>query len=181
MSDTFDPKNPRPQTRREILESGQCERDIMGRPMVHTTITEPLPDIEESNYPEVPAREVPINGLELKHRSVVIGAFTMVLISVITFFIPGFNALLGGLFGGFFARRWGRAFAAAAIASVAVPAFFAFLYGWDTPDMLYLFYGLGFWGWSIINAVCMFIGAAAGVYSCPLAERRGFQRELPVR
>ncbi|WNG51164.1 hypothetical protein F0U60_48820 [Archangium minus] len=181
MSETFDPKNPRPRTRREILESGQCDRDLMGRPEILTTATEPLPDIEETSYREVLVRDVPTNGLEIRHRGVVIGAFTMVLISAITFFIPGFNALLGGLFGGFFAKRWGRAFAAAAISSVAVPALFAFLYGWDTPDMLYLFYGLGFWGWSVLNAVGMFIGAAAGVYSCPLAERRRLRRELPVR
>ncbi|QRK10163.1 hypothetical protein JQX13_08725 [Archangium violaceum] len=181
MSETIDPKNPRPQTRREVLERGTREHPVQGGPMIHTTATEPLPDIVESNYREELVRETPANGMELRHRGVAIGAFTMVLISSITFFIPGLNALLGGLFGGFFARRWGRAFAAAAIASVAVPALFAFLYGWDTPDMLYLFYGLGFWGWSLLNAAGMFIGAAAGVYSRPLAERRRFRREISVR
>jgi hypothetical protein len=178
MSEPIDPNNPRPRTRREVLEDAQCERGILGGREIRTTAAEPLPDIEESTYRDVLVRETPTNGVEIQHRGFVISAFTMVFLAVILFFAPGLNSLLAGAFGGFFARRWGRAFAAAAFASVAVPAFFAFLYGWDTPDLLYLFYGLGFWGWSLLNAVGMFIGAASGVYSRPVADRRGFRRDV---
>lgn len=178
MSDTVDPKNFKPRTRREALENVECERGLLGGREIRTTATEPLPDIEETTYREVLVREAPADGLPILHRGFIISAFTMVLIGVVTFFAPGLNALMAGAFGGFFAKRWKRAFAAAAFASVAVPAFFAFLYAWDTPDMLYLFYGLGFWGWSVLNAVCMFLGAAAGVYSRPLEDRRGFRREI---
>ncbi|PTL83083.1 hypothetical protein [Vitiosangium sp. GDMCC 1.1324] len=178
MSEPIDPKNPKPLTRREILESGEYERDFMGRPEVRTTVAEPLPDIEETSYHDVLVREVPTEGLSLKHRAFAIAAFTMVLLSISTYFAPGFNGLLAGAFGGFFAKRWRPALQAAVFASVAVPAFFAFLYAWDTPDMLYLFYGLGFWGWSVLHAVCVFIGAAAGVYSRPEEDRLGIRREV---
>ncbi|MFL5351723.1 hypothetical protein [Archangium sp.] len=175
MSDIVDPNRPR--TRREVLEDAECQRGILGGRELRATATEPLPDIEETTYREVLVREAPSDGLPILRRGLVIATFTMVFIAAILFFAPGFNALMAGVFGGFFARRWGRAFVAAALASVAVPAFFAFLYGWDTPDMLYLFYGLGFGGWSLLNAVCMFIGAAAGVYSRPLADR-GLHRDV---
>ncbi len=177
MSETIDPQGPKPRTRREILEDKNCERGVWG-PEVHATASEPLPDIQETGYHGVLVRESPTEGVVIQHRGLVIGAFTMVFMSTILFFAPFLNSLMAGAFGGFFAKRWGRAFGAAAIASVAVPAFFAFFYGFfDTPDFYNLFYGLGFWGWTALHVVGMFIGAASGVYSRPLAERRGLRRE----
>ncbi|MGZ3457289.1 MAG: hypothetical protein ACXU86_02170 [Archangium sp.] len=178
MSEPIEPKNPKPVTRREVLEDSQCARGLFGGREILTTATEPLPDIEETTYRGVLAREEPSTGLPIKHRSLVIGTLTMALISLFTFWIPGFNALLGGTFGGFFARRWSSALGAAALASVLVPALIAFLFGIDKPHFIYLFYGLGFWRWTALNAVCMFIGAAVGVYSRPLADRRGLTREV---
>jgi hypothetical protein len=180
MSDINDTQGPQPRTRREILEDQKCERGVWGGREVRATASEPLPDIEETGYHGVMVRESPSTGVEIKHRGLFIGAFTMVFVSAILFFAPFFNSLLAGAFGGFFAKRWGRAFGAAAIASVAVPALFAFFYGFDTPDFLYLFYGLGFWGWTALHVVGLFIGTASGVYSRPLAERRGFRREVTV-
>lgn len=168
-------QGPKPRTRSEILADERCERGFWGRE-VHATATEPLPDIAETSYRDVLAREVPTNGLELKHRGLVISTLTMVGVSLITFYAPLFNSLMGGTFGGFFAKHWGRAFAAAALASVAVPGAFAFFYGFDSPDLLHMFYGLGFWGFAALNALGMFIGAAAGVYSRPLEERRASPR-----
>ena len=179
MSDPIDLKSPQPLTRREILERGQYDsRAILGGPQVRVTTTEPLPDIEESGYREVLVRETPTDGLPIARRGLFIGAATMIFVGLITFFMPFLNGLLGGLFGGFFAKRWGRAFAAAAVASVVVPGVFAFLYGFDQPDFYYLFYGLGFWGWTALTATGFFLGAASGVYSRPLAERGHLLRRV---
>lgn len=178
MSDVDDPKKPRPRSRREILEDPRHERGLWGGPEVHTTASEPMPDIEETGYHGVAVREVPTNGLEIKNRGIVIGAFTMTFVGLITFWMPFLNGMLGGVFGGFFAKRWKRAFAAAAVASVAVPAAIAFFYGFDTPDLLYFMYGLGFWWWTALHVLGTFLGAAAGVYSRPLLERRGPRREV---
>ncbi len=180
MSEFIDPRNPKPRTRREVLEDGQCERGLLGGREIHTTATEPLPDIQESGYTELLVREVPTDGLRFKDRGLVIGAFTMTFIGLITFWVPFLNGMLAGVFGGFFAKRWKRAFVAAAIASVAVPATIAFFYGFDTPDLLYFMYGLGFWRWTALHVLGMFLGAAAGVYSRPLADRRTLRRHVTV-
>jgi hypothetical protein len=172
----FDSQNPKPKTRREFLEDSQCERGLLGGREVRATASEPQPDIQDSGYHGVLVREMPTEGLVFKNRGFVIGAFTMVFVGLITFWMPFLNGLLGGVFGGFFARRWKRAFAAAALASVAVPAAIAFFYGFDTPDLLYFMYGLGFWRWTALHVLGMFIGAAAGVYSRPEVERQRFVR-----
>jgi hypothetical protein len=176
MSEFIDPQNPKPKTRREVLEDGQCERGLLGGREVRTTASEPLPDIQDSGYHEVLVLETPTEGIPFKNRGLVIGAFTMVFVGLITFWMPFLNGMLGGVFGGFFARTWKRAFVAAALASVAVPATIAFFYGFDTPDLLYFMYGLGFWRWTALHVLGMFIGAAAGVYSRPEADRRRFIR-----
>ncbi|MFY0571889.1 hypothetical protein ACN28E_49780 [Archangium lansingense] len=180
MSEFIDPKNPRPKTRREVLEDGQCDRGILGGRELRTAATEPLPDIEETGYHGVAVRDVPAEGLPIKNRGFVIGAFTMTFVGLITFWMPFLNGLLGGVFGGFFAKRWKRAFVAAAVSSVAVPAIIAFFYGFDTPDLLYFMYGLGFWRWTALHVLGTFLGAAAGVYSRPLADRRGLRRDITV-
>jgi len=175
MSENINDQGPKPRTRREVLEDQNGERGMWGRE-VHATATEPLPEISETGYQDVMVRETPVNGLEFKNRGLVISVLTMTLVSLATFYFPFLNSLLGGVFGGFFAKRWGRAFTAAAISSVAVPGTIGFLYAFDTPDLHYMFYGMGFWGFVALNAVGMFIGAAAGVYSRPLADRRALPR-----
>lgn len=173
MSEPIDPHSTHPLTRREALERAQQEKGLFG-PRVRTTATEPLPDIEETGYSGVLLRS---DRVELKHRGFMIAVFTMVLVSGITFYIPFFNGLLGGVFGGFFAKRWGRAFGAALAASIAVPGLIAFFYGWDTPDLLYFLSGLGFWGWTALHVLGLFIGAAGGVYSRPVSDRHALSRE----
>lgn len=180
MSEFIDPQNPKPKTRREVLEDGQCQRGMLGGREIRTTASEPLPDIQDSGYHEVLARETPTDGIPIKNRGLVIGAFTMTFVGLITFWMPFLNGMLGGVFGGFFAKQWKRAFAAAAFASVAVPAAIAFFYGWDTPDLLYFMYGLGFWRWTALHVLGTFLGTAAGVYSRPLTERRGLRRHITV-
>lgn len=180
MSEFIDPQNPKPKTRREVLEDGQCQRGMLGGREIRTTASEPLPDIQDSGYHGVLVRETPTEGIPIKNRGLVIGAFTMTFVGLITFWMPFLNGMLGGVFGGFFAKRWKRAFAAAAIASVAVPAAIAFFYGFDTPDLLYFMYGLGFWRWTALHVLGTFLGTAAGVYSRPLPERRSLRRHITV-
>ena len=181
MSEIINDQGPKPRTRREVLEDQNCERGILGRREIHTTASEPLPDFEDTGYHDVTVRVETSNGIPIFNRGLFIGTATMIAVSAILFWVPFLNSLMAGAFGGFFAKRWGRAFKAAALASVAVPAFFAFLYGWDTPDFYYMFYGLGFWGWTALHVVGLFIGAASGVYARPVAERRRFRRAVTDR
>lgn len=152
-------------TRREILE--QCQRDGRKHADSHS-IHEPQPEYEDSRYTQVQLRP---DRLVFHNRGFVIATLTMVFVSAILFFAPLLNGLMGGVFGGFYARRWGRALASAAVASVAVPGLFLFLYGWDTPDLNYMFYGLGFWGFTALHILGTFLGALSGVASRPLVDR----------
>jgi hypothetical protein len=169
MSEKIEHEGPKPLTRREALENEQHEEGLWG-PEIHATAHEPLPEVEPTGYPEVTLKA---SRVELHNRGFTIATVTMVLLSFITFFIPLFNGLLGGAMGGFFARTWQNALKAAVVASVLVPALFFVLYGWDSPNSLYLFYGLGFWGWTALHIVGLLIGALAGIFaSYPVSRRR---------
>ncbi len=101
------------------------------------------------------------------HNRFIVSTVVMVLTSLALFFLPLFNGLLAGAFGGFHARRMSRALAAAAFASVAVPATLAFLLFIGTATQSHLFWGLGFWGYTALYVIGMFIGAATGAVSSP--------------
>jgi hypothetical protein len=110
-------------------------------------------------------------------RRIFIGSvLTMFIASFVTFWIPLFNGLLGGAFGGYHAGRMKRALAAAAVNSVAVPGALAFLYFFSQHDAARFFYGLGFQGFVVLHVIGTFIGAVAGAASRPLVTG-----DLPLR
>lgn len=113
-----------------------------------------------------------LNYIEPRHNTFVVSVVTMVFTSLITFYLPLFNGLVGGSFGGFHARRWGRALGAAVLNSILVPAILLAGYGWDQPDFLRFFSGLGFNGWFYLHVIGTFIGAAFGVMCRPLVDER---------
>ena len=178
MADIHDPSNHQPPTRREVLERGPSERGFLGDRVALTTATEPRPEVHEVLDSDAVLKTEGPGGLVFQNRGILIGAFAMVFINLITFWMPGMSALLAGAFGGFFAKRWKSGMVAAAIASVALPATLAFLRLWMRTDTSYFLLGINFFLYALLNAVCLFLGAAAGVYSRPLAERRGLSREV---
>ncbi|MCY1019052.1 hypothetical protein [Pyxidicoccus sp. MSG2] len=116
----------------------------------------------------------------LKRRIFVGSVLTMFIASFVTFWIPLFNGLLGGAFGGFHAGRMKRALAAAAVNSVAVPGVLGFLYFFSQQDSSRFFYGLGFHGFVLLHVIGTFIGAVAGAASRPLATGDMLQRNEPL-
>lgn len=134
--------------------------------------TEPPRPIDQM---EVPPGTIIIpegNYIHPKHNIFIGAVVAMVLTSLLIFWAPLFNGLLGGAIGGFLARRWGRALGAALVASLLVPGIIAFAFAFDEPDFQRFFSGLGFDGWFILHVIGTFIGALSGVASQPLAERR---------
>ncbi|AFE07546.1 hypothetical protein COCOR_07457 [Corallococcus coralloides DSM 2259] len=111
----------------------------------------------------------------LKHNRFDVSVLTMVLISAITFFIPLFNGLLAGTFGGFHAGRPRRALAAAAVASVVVPAAFYVAFNVFSVGGERIFLGLGWGNWTLLHVIGLFIGALCGAASRPV-----FTGEVPV-
>ncbi|MFP2959938.1 hypothetical protein ACLEPN_19410 [Myxococcus sp. 1LA] len=101
------------------------------------------------------------------HSRFIVSTLVMVITSLVLFFAPMFNGLLAGAFGGFHARRMPRALAAAAFSAVAVPATLAFLLFIGTATQGHVFYGLGFWGYTALYVIGLFIGAVTGAISHP--------------
>ncbi|EAU63137.1 hypothetical protein STIAU_0677 [Stigmatella aurantiaca DW4/3-1] len=105
---------------------------------------------------------------------------TMVFISLITFFIPLLNGLLGGAFGGYHAGQMKRALGAALVTSILVPAILLSAYALAGPHLVRLFSGLGTWGWIGLHVTGTFLGAAAGAASRPHDTERDLYQP-PVR
>lgn len=133
--------------------------------------TEPARPIDAMEMPDGCTVIEEGNYIEPRHNTFIVSVATMVITSLVLFWAPLFNSMLGGVFGGFHARTWGRAMGAAVLNSILVPAIILFAYGFDQPDLLRFFYGLGIEGWIILHVIGTFVGAACGVYSRPLVDR----------
>jgi hypothetical protein len=140
--------------------------------------TEPARYVEYATLP--PDVTLKPDGIVLKHPIFVVSVATMVFTSLITFYIPLFNGLLGGTFGGFHAGRMKRALAAAAANSILVPALIWFAYAIGEQQPHYIFWGLGFTGWAVLHVIGTFIGAVAGAASRPLITERNLQRYATI-
>ncbi|QDE93364.1 hypothetical protein BHS06_32690 [Myxococcus xanthus] len=101
------------------------------------------------------------------HNRFIVSTLVMAFISLTLFFLPMFNGLLAGTFGGFHARRLPRALGAAALSAVAVPAALAFFLFIGSATQGHIFYGLGFWGYTALYVIGIFIGAVTGAISHP--------------
>ncbi|WP_426755491.1 hypothetical protein [Myxococcus sp. Y35] len=131
-------------------------------------------------------REIPA-GLTFKpdrinpvHNRLIVSTLVMAITSLVLAFVPMFNGLLAGTFGGFHAREPKRAFAAAALSAVAVPTFIAFLLFIGSATQSHLFWGLGFWGYTALYVIGLFIGAATGAISHPFWHTRVLGEPTPV-
>ncbi|MBN1210557.1 MAG: hypothetical protein JXB05_37230 [Myxococcaceae bacterium] len=116
--------------------------------------------------------------IELKHNVFVVSVTTMVFISLILAWLPLFNALLAGAFGGYHAGRMKRSLAAAAVTSVMVPAILGFAHFISETPSLYFLWGLTVWQWVLLHTVGMFIGAVSGAASRPLITERNLARRV---
>ena len=124
---------------------------------------------EELKYDvDPPGTWVQESRITWKHNRFDVSVLTMVLISAVTFFIPLFNGLLAGAFGGFHAGRVRRALGAALIASVAVPGALYVLFNVFSVGGVRVFSGLGFTGWTALHVIGLFLGALSGAASRPL-------------
>ncbi|MDY7232326.1 hypothetical protein [Hyalangium rubrum] len=153
----------------------------------------PAPDQDKTprSYASEPARHVEYatlppdvtlkpEGIHFKDNILVVSVATMVFTSLIIFYIPFFNGLLGGAFGGFHAGRMKRALAAAVANSIIVPGILLLAYGVGAPDLLRFFSGLGVGGWLALHVIGTFIGAVSGAYSRPLISDRNMFRYAEV-
>jgi hypothetical protein len=134
-----------------------------------------IPD-ERLDYAVLPpGTRVEDSQVVWKHNRFDVSVLTMVFVSMATFFVPLFNGLLAGTFGGFHAGRPRRALAAAVVTAVAVPGALYVAFNVFGVGGVRIFSGLGFTTWAILHAIGVVVGALAGAASKPL-----FSGEVPV-
>lgn len=94
--------------------------------------------------------------------SVVVASIWMVVVTLLLFFLPGVNGLIGGAIGGYKAGSAGRGLAAAVLpAIVAALALWALMAAFSLP-VIGLLAGLATGVVVLLADVGMFIGAAVG-------------------
>ncbi len=108
---------------------------------------------------------------QARDSSIVVSALWMIVISLLLFFLPAINGLIGGAVGGYKAGSAGRAVGAAILPSIIVgAALWGILATFDRP-ILGFFGGLAVGLWALISSVSLLIGAAIGGVMAP--ERGG--------
>ena len=94
--------------------------------------------------------------------SLVVCALWMVVISVLLFFLPAINGLIGGAIGGYKAGSVSRGLAAAILPAIAAGiGIWLLLAVFHTP-VLGFFAGLAFGLWAFISSIGLLIGALLG-------------------
>ena len=178
MSDIIDPmRSVLPVSQRDTLVTeDSLHQAALGTSELRSAA---YPHMEVSEHYDLEPVIVRSSEFQLHNRGQLMSGFAMVAIAFIGFWMPVIGSLVAGLVGGVLARRWGRAFLSAAVATVAVPAILVFLNTMKATGHERFLLGLGFGNWMILHVVSLFIGAAIGVYSCPLVLRSGGLRREP--
>jgi hypothetical protein len=144
--------------------------------------TEPARKMEYASLP--PDVTLTPEGIYFKNNVFTVSVVTMVITSLVLFFIPLFNGLLAGAFGGYHAGRMKRALGAALASSVIAPGillfFYSFAYSFENAQPSRFFWGLGVGGWVALHVIGTFIGAVSGAASRPLITERNLHRYVPV-
>lgn len=109
---------------------------------------------------------------EMRDSSILTSSLWMIAISLLLFFVPAVNGLVGGAVGGYKAGSASRGLVAALLPSIVVGlALWGLLATYGRP-VLGFFGGLAVGLWALISSVALLIGAAIGGV---LAPNRGFK------
>ncbi|MDY6945614.1 MAG: hypothetical protein SXG53_07840 [Pseudomonadota bacterium] len=104
---------------------------------------------------------------ELRHSSILASSLWMIAISLLLFFVPAVNGLVGGAVGGYKAGSASRGIAAAVLPSIVVGLSLWGLFAWYDRPILGFFGGLAIGLWALISSVALLIGAAIGGVLAP--------------
>jgi hypothetical protein len=102
-----------------------------------------------------------------RDSSILVSSLWMIGISLLLFFLPAINGLIGGAVGGYKAGSAGRGLTAAVLPSIVVgAALWGLLAAFDRP-ILGFFGGLAVGLWALISSIALLIGAAIGGVMSP--------------
>ena len=99
---------------------------------------------------------------QLKDSSILVSSLWMIVISLVLFFLPALNGLIGGAVGGYKAGSAGRGLTAAVLPSIVVGiALWALFALFDAPVIGFLG-GLAVGLFALISSIGLLIGAVIG-------------------
>lgn len=108
---------------------------------------------------------------QLRDSSILASSLWMIVISLVLFFLPAINGLIGGAVGGYKAGSASRGIAAAVLPSIVVGlSLWGLLASFDRP-LLGFFGGLAAGLWALISSLSLLLGAALGGVFAPDRER----------
>lgn len=99
---------------------------------------------------------------QLKDSSIFVSSLWMIVISLVLFFLPALNGLIGGAVGGYKAGSAGRGITAAVLPSVVVGISLWGLFALFDAPVIGFFGGLAVGLWALISSIGLLIGAAIG-------------------
>ena len=104
---------------------------------------------------------------QLRDSSILASSVWMIVISLVLFFLPAINGLIGGAVGGFKAGSAGRGVTAAVLPSIIVGlSLWGLLASFDRP-ILGFFGGVAVGLWALISSIGLLLGAAIGGVFAP--------------
>jgi hypothetical protein len=102
-----------------------------------------------------------------RNSSILASSLWMIVISLVLFFLPAVNGLIGGAVGGYKAGSAGRGVVAAILPAIVVGlSLWGLLASYGRP-ILGFFGGLAVGLWALISSVALLIGAAIGGVMAP--------------
>ena len=96
------------------------------------------------------------------NNSVVVSSLWMIGISLVLFFLPAINGLIGGVVGGYKAGSVGRAVSAAVLPAVVVGLALWIIFAMFNAPLLGFIGGVAVGLWALFSSVGLLIGAALG-------------------
>lgn len=104
---------------------------------------------------------------QLKDSSIVASSLWMIVISLVLFFLPAINGLIGGAVGGYKAGSAGRGITAAILPSIIVGLLMWGLFALFDAPIIGFIGGLAIGIWALISSIGLLIGAVLGGAMAP--------------
>lgn len=104
---------------------------------------------------------------QVKDSSILVSSLWMVGVSMLLFFIPALNGLIGGVVGGYKAGSAGRGLTAAVLPSIVVGLLLWGLFAVFDAPIIGLLGGVAMGLWALFSSIGLLIGAAAGGAMAP--------------
>jgi hypothetical protein len=104
---------------------------------------------------------------QLKDSSIFVSSLWMIGISLVLFFLPALNGLIGGAVGGYKAGSAGRGITAAVMPSIVVGILLWGLFALFDAPVIGFFGGLAVGLWALISSIGLLIGAVIGGAAAP--------------